>query len=122
MVDLTLPNPGGPAVEDEAGQADGITNTLATPGEDNPLICDRTGFKVPVSKGLQKEWTGAMVRPESWEARHPLDFMRARSTERHSGSPRNEPADVFIDPYAGFLTDEYGIAIAASDGGWLEVV
>lgn len=97
MVDLSTPNPGGPAVTDDAGQADGISNATAGPGEDNALICDRTGFKVPVSKGLRKEWTGNYVRPESWEPRHPLDFMRARTTERGGGSIRPEPPDNFIE-------------------------
>lgn len=57
-------------------------------------ICDRTGFKVPAGM-LRKEWTGAMVRPQSWERRHPQDFIRARP-EHHKGSPRPEQTDTFI--------------------------
>jgi len=97
MADLDTPNPGGPALTDDYGQGDGITNTVAGPGEDNALICDRTGFKVRVSTGLKKEWNGRYVRPESWEARHPLDYLRARTTERGGGSVRPEPPDVFIE-------------------------
>lgn len=64
-------------------------------GESNYLICDRTGFKIPVKTGLRREWNGWMVRPESWEPRHPLDFVRAKP-ERSRGSPRPEPEDTFL--------------------------
>lgn len=58
-------------------------------------ICDRTGFKVPRNT-LRKEWNGLMVRPESWEMRHPQDLVRARP-EHPKGSPRPEPPDTFIE-------------------------
>ena len=122
MVDLSHVNPGGPAVVDDAGQADGIANSTAGPGEDNALICDRTGFRVRVSEGLQKEWTGNYVRPQSWEARHPLDFMRAKTTERRGGSIRPEPPDVFIEDTLLFQlqldNDEY---VTLDDGAFIEV-
>lgn len=75
--------------------ADGPQNANATDDvPSNYEICDRTGFKVPRGT-LKREWSGAMVRPESWEPRHPLDFVRARP-ERQRGSPRPEQSDVFI--------------------------
>jgi hypothetical protein len=126
MADLSTPNPGGPAVTDDYGQATGIENPLATPGEDNALICDRTGFRVRVSEGLKKEWTGNYVRAESWEPRHPLDLLRARTTERGGGSIRPEPADVFLGSDATpattayALTDENGTALTDENGTNLE--
>jgi hypothetical protein len=74
--------------------ADGPQNPHATEYPSNYEICDRTGFKVPRGT-LKKEWTGAMVRPESWESRHPADFRRG-IPERPRGSPRPEAPDVFI--------------------------
>lgn len=44
---------------------------------DHYLICDRTGWKIRASEAKQ-EWTGAIVRKQSWEARHPQDFVRAK--------------------------------------------
>lgn len=74
---------------------DGPQNSNATTDvPTNYEICDRTGFKV-LPGTLVKEWNGAMVRPKSWEPRHPQDFVRGR-TESPKGSPRPEPADVFI--------------------------
>lgn len=78
------------------GDDAGIVNTSATAGVTNSLICDRTGFRVPVSTGLRREWTGAMVRPQSWEPRHPQDMVRARPAERAAGSPRPEGPDVYV--------------------------
>lgn len=88
------------------GDDAGITNDSATPGETNYLICDRTGFRVSVSEGLHREWNGRMVRRQSWEARHPLDYIRARTTERAGGSPRPEQADQSVD--WGYILDENG--------------
>ena len=68
------------------------TNTYA--GVSNLEICQRTGFKVPRGT-LRTEWTGAKVRPESFETRHPQDFVRA-PTESPKGSPSPEPTDTFI--------------------------
>lgn len=45
------------------------------PGEWN-VTCDRTGFKIK-SGNTRKEWNGKIVRKESWEPRHPQDFVRA---------------------------------------------
>lgn len=40
------------------------------------VICDRTGFKVKYSSA-RKEWNNLIVRNQSWEVRHPQDFIRA---------------------------------------------
>lgn len=83
-----------PASTFPTSAADGPQNTNADTYPSNYEICDRTGFKVPRGT-LIKEWNGAMVRPESWEARHPRDFIRPVA-ERQTGSPRPEQTDVFI--------------------------
>lgn len=44
-------------------------------------ICDRTGFKVKASN-TRKEWNGLIVRAESWEPRHPQDFVRGRRDQQ----------------------------------------
>lgn len=86
-----------------------ITNSSATTDvPSNYLICDRTGFKVRVKDGLRKEWNGWMVRAESWESRHPQDFVRSRG-EDLEGSPRPEHADRFIG------TDIYPNGVTAGD-------
>lgn len=90
-----IPVPGGSWYTDSA-QGDGIGNSTATETPSNNLICDRTGFKVSVKEGLRKEWTGRMVRKESWEPRHPQDFYRGKSREKQKGSERPEQEDVFL--------------------------
>lgn len=76
--------------------SDQPTNGQATNDAPNYyLICDRTGFRQSVKKGLKKEWTGSLIRTESWEPRHPQDFVRA-IPEKQRGSPRPEPADYFV--------------------------
>lgn len=73
---------------------DGPQNANAVAIPSNYEICDRTGFKVQAG-GLVNEWNGAMVRRQSWESRHPQDFVRAR-TEKQNGSPRPEQAVNYI--------------------------
>ena len=73
-----------------------ITNTNATTDvPTNYEICERTGFRVKPGT-LVKEWDGVMVRPESYEPRHPQDFVRSRP-EAQRGSVRPEQTDQFID-------------------------
>lgn len=103
MAEFFTPKPGQSFL---TGDDAGITNTTTGPGETNNLICDRTGFRVSVKEGLRAEWSGRCVRAASWEARHPLDFIRARPTERAGGSPRPEAPDVFVD--GGWIMDEAG--------------
>jgi hypothetical protein len=82
----------------EDPDADLIYNAEALPPPvPNYLICDVTGFKVPVSEGLKKEWDGTMVRSASYTPRHPLDFQRARAEATQTGSPRPEQDDIDID-------------------------
>lgn len=64
--------------------------------EDNYLICDRTGFKLRIEDGVVEEWSGMKVRKQSWERRHPQDFIRSRAESRRNGSPRPEQTDSFI--------------------------
>lgn len=72
-----------------------IENPNAIPIPSNYEICDRTGFKV-IAGTLIKQWDGTMVRPRSWESRHPQDFVRGRA-EKPRASPRPEQPDVFIE-------------------------
>ena len=75
--------------------AEAPTNSDATTSVPNHYeICDRTGFRVRPGT-LVKEWNGLMVRPESYEARHPQDFVRSRS-DKQTGSVRPEQSDRFI--------------------------
>lgn len=76
-------NPGNAAV---TSSAESDTTTTANSGAGpapakNDLICDRTGFRVARQRGLVEEWTGAQVRRESLDPRHPQDFVRTRSAE-----------------------------------------
>jgi hypothetical protein len=90
------PKPGstsGQSTTDPIGEEN---DQAELPPPNNYLICDRTGFRVSVKEGLKKEWTGKMVRKESWEPRHPQDLNRGRATERERGSPRPEQSDNFI--------------------------
>lgn len=71
-----------------------ITNDNAVEVPSNYEVCQRTGFRVPVGE-LVKEWNGLMVRKESYEARHPQDFVRSKH-EHQKASPSPELTDVFI--------------------------
>jgi hypothetical protein len=64
------------------------------PGAHN-VICDRTGFKIK-STQARKEWTGRVVRVESWEPRHPQDFLRSFQDDQSVPDPRPRPADRFL--------------------------
>ena len=61
----------------------------------NYLICQRSGMRVSVAEGLKREWTGLLVRKESYEARNSQDFVRSVA-EHQKGSPRPEQVDVFL--------------------------
>ena len=39
------------------------------------MVCDRTGYVIRSSEA-RKEWTGHIVRQQSWEPRHAQDFVR----------------------------------------------
>jgi hypothetical protein len=76
------------------------------------LICDRTGFKVR-STDIRKEYTGAIVRSRSHEARHPQDFVRAK--RRGEGGPAL-PSRPQSDPrFMGALKATVTAVAAAGD-------
>lgn len=64
------------------------------PGDHN-VVCDRTGRKFKRSQ-CRKTWDGLIVRKESWEPRHPQDFLRARPDHQQVSDPRSEPDDYFL--------------------------
>ena len=70
--------------------------TYYKPG-DHSVICDRTGMKVKASQ-TRKEWTGLIVRKESWEPRHPQEFIRGRPDRQAVQDPRPEGTDLFVTP------------------------
>jgi len=118
-------NPGGYPVgltPDNESDTTSANDQSQAPPKPNYLICDRTGFRVPVSEGLVEEWTGAMVRKSSWEPRHPQDFVRSRpNPEEGSGGgggakrSRAELADVF---------DSHGVTsgeIVSNEGGFINI-
>ena len=81
---------------DTVTPAEAPTNSDAvTTVPSNYLICERTGFRVPVDEGLVREWDGKMVRRQSWEPRHPQDFVRGVA-ENLKGSERPEQTDRFL--------------------------
>lgn len=83
-----------------------ITNLFATIDRSNYEICERSGRKV-LPGTLIREWNGTMVRPESWERRHPQDFVRSRA-EKLTGPERPEQDDTFIE-------DRYPAGVSAND-------
>ena len=85
---------------------DSITNDNADEYPSNYEICDRTGFKVRRGE-LVREWTGAMVRADSWERRNIQDFVRGVGDEM-KGSERPEQEDRFID-------EEHPFGVTADD-------
>ncbi len=58
--------------------------------------CDRTGFTVYASD-TRKEWNGLRVRKESFETRHPQDFVKGREDRQAVPDARPRPPDVFLE-------------------------
>ena len=56
---------------------------------------DRTGFKMKRSQ-CKKEWNNLIVRKESWEARHPQDFIRSKPDRQQVPDPRTGGETVFL--------------------------
>ena len=84
------------SLSDTVAAVEAPTNADATTDvPNNYLICDRTGFRVTVAEGLKEEWNGLMVWAESWEPRHPQDFVRSKG-EQITGSIRPEQDDNFL--------------------------
>ena len=64
------------------------------PGQFN-RICDRTGFKV-LADDTREEWTGRYVRSESFEHRHPQDFLKGKKDLQAVHDARPEATDNFL--------------------------
>lgn len=73
-------------------------------------ICDMTGFRVLASR-TKKQWNGLIVRNESWEPRHPQDFVRGVADYQMVPEPRPRPAPIWIE---GIVRPE---DFPASNGG-----
>ena len=73
--------------------------SATTETENNLLICQRSGFKIPVAEGLVKdgERGGLMVRKQDYDPIQPARFVRSLP-ESERGSPSPEQADRFPDP------------------------
>lgn len=71
-------------------------------------ICDRTGYKVRASK-TKKEWTGNIVRDQSFELRQPQDFVRGRKDPQTVPDARPRQTNHFIEP-------NYRITMKTFDG------
>lgn len=70
-------------------------------------ICDRTGFKIRANR-TKKEWTGRIVRSQSFELRQPQDFVTGVRDDQTVPEPRPRPADVFIGMGGGSKFQVYG--------------
>lgn len=90
------------------------------------VTCDRTGLKTRV-EDIRREWTGALVRKDWWEPRHPQDFVRPR--HRNEGGPahpsRPDPrwqftgaltTDTTADAAAGAFVLEVESTVRFNDG------
>lgn len=66
------------------------------PGDFN-RICDITGFKVKASD-TREQWDGLIVRKESWDFRHPQDFVKGKRDKQSVSRARPEGVDQFLDP------------------------
>ena len=60
----------------------------------NNVICDRTGFEFKSGK-LKKTWDGLWVRKESWEPRHPQEFLKGIADKQTVAVSRPEAPDDF---------------------------
>ena len=76
-------------------QVDEIENSTATTDSVSRYnLCQRTGFRVKPHE-LVEEWNGTLVRPESFEYRHPAEFVRPLAEEL-TGPVRSEPSNSFV--------------------------
>lgn len=66
-------------------------------------ICERTGFKVRAFH-TRKEWTGRIVRDQSFEMRHPQDFVRGVEDKQAAPDPRPRQTDTFLGPLLTTIT------------------
>lgn len=63
-------------------------------------ICDRTGFKVRAGR-TRKEWTGRIVRTQSFEMRQPQDFVKGVVDYQAVPDPRPRQTNRFINQDSG---------------------
>jgi hypothetical protein len=75
---------------------------------DNYLICDRSGRKMRRSES-RREWTGAIVHKDEYEARHPQDFVRARPERQVAPVTRPRQTDRFMGPLTTDVTEAAAI-------------
>jgi hypothetical protein len=68
--------------------------TWYRPGSHN-VIDDRTGFKLKASQ-VRREWTGNVVRRQSWEERPHQDLIRSTPDHQAVDDPRSGAPDVFL--------------------------
>lgn len=70
-------------------------NTRYVPGDYN-VQCDRTGRKYKASE-CRHEWTGNLVRKQSWEPRQPQDLLRSIKDDQSVPDPNPWPEeDTFL--------------------------
>ena len=82
--------------------------------------CDRTGFVV-YSYQSKKEWTGHIVRDESWEPRHPQDFVRGIGDKQSVYDPRpqhlnNRVGPLVIHFFADASIGDTNLIVSATEG------
>jgi hypothetical protein len=66
-----------------------IVNNDAGPEASHYEICDRTGWKMKVTKRqLQEQWDGLLVNPDFYDLRHPVLDGTKVSIEKRSGAER----------------------------------
>ncbi len=70
-------------------------------------ICDRTGFQVYASDTVQ-EWNGLRVRRQSYEERHPQDFVRGIGDDQTVPFARPDSAtEATLGPLTTVINDTH---------------
>lgn len=76
------------------------------------VTCDRTGLKTRVEDTV-REWTGARVRKDWSEPRHPQDFVRTKRREEGGAARPARPDPLW--QFNGALTTTLSVAASAGD-------
>lgn len=63
---------------------------------DYKVVCDYSGFECLRSE-CRMTWDNKLVRADFWEARHPLDLIRARADRQVVPDPRPVQTDYFLE-------------------------
>ena len=71
-----------------------MTGTRYIHGDFN-IIDERSGSKIKRSDA-RKEWNNRIVHKDSFELRHPMDFLRVRPYHQAAPDTRTESADGFL--------------------------